>query len=65
MASYKVTWEIDIDEEESPLFAVMRAYIYMREVDSIANVFKVENKETHEIVTVDLGEYNESLSIQY
>lgn len=53
MPTYRVTWEIDIDAE-TPRAAAERAQEMMRDPDSIATVFKVE--DAHDVHVVDLLE---------
>ena len=53
MPTYRVTWEIDIDAE-TPRAAAARAQEIMRDPESIATVFKVE--DAHDVHVVDLLE---------
>lgn len=56
MPTYRVTWEIDIDAD-SPRAAAERAQEMMRDPESIATVFKVEDK--HDVTVIDLLEGEE------
>jgi len=53
MPTYRVTWEIDIDED-TPRAAAQRAQEIMRDPESIATVFKVE--DAHDVQVIDLLE---------
>lgn len=53
MPNYLVKWEMDADTD-TPLDAAKAAWASMRRKGSIANVFQVIDKETGEIVDVDL-----------
>lgn len=53
MPTYRVTWEIDIDADR-PRAAAERAQEIMRDPESIATVFKVE--DAHDVHVIDLLE---------
>ena len=53
MRNYLVKWEIDADTD-TPVDAATYAWRAMRRNGSIANVFEVIDKETGEVVSVDL-----------
>jgi len=52
---YRVVWEIDVEDAESPEEAAERALCTMQERDSIATVFTVIDLDTNETRVVDLG----------
>lgn len=60
--SFLVTWQIDIDVEESGTSgedlateAAMRALLIHRDHESIATVFDVQDKATGEVRRIDLA----------
>lgn len=57
MATYLVTWQIDVDNEstDTPEKAAKRALAAIRRRGSIAHVFETKNVETGEVVEVDLN----------
>ena len=57
MATFRVTWEIEI-EANSPLEAAKTAREWQSDIrgDSEANQYYVQNEKTLEIVSVDLDE---------
>ena len=55
MASFRVTWEIEIDAD-SALDAALKAQEYQRDRNTTSNQFYVQNEKTLEIVSVDLDE---------
>lgn len=56
MPSYRVTWEIDVEDAEDPREAAERAWAHMRWPTSTANYFTVKDVDTGESVDVDLSE---------
>lgn len=60
MPRYLVTWEIDIEDADSPEDAARQAFAHMQRPGTSANVFKVKTRDAsgvcQGITTVDLDE---------
>ncbi|THK33457.1 hypothetical protein EHS39_36215 [Ensifer sp. MPMI2T] len=56
MASYFVTWEIDVFDAASPEEAARIAHEMVRRPDTTATVYKVIEHDAADAVTVDLSE---------
>ena len=54
MPSYLVSWVIDMDDVDNPEEAAARSLITMRDPESLATVFLVQDKDTGKSVQVDL-----------
>jgi hypothetical protein len=56
-SKFRVSWVIDVElEDDSAVEAALEAMRLVTRPGTTANVFTVENKETHVVTTVDLME---------
>lgn len=56
MSNYRVLWEIDAEDADSPLAAARRARAAQTNPDSIASVFTVIDVDTGEKFQIDLDD---------
>lgn len=57
MTTFRVSWDIDVEPEvATDVAAAQEAHRLVRKPNTTANVYKVENKDTGVVTTVDLND---------